>query len=75
MVTGQKEFDPVPRFVSQTRYKPWGEERNIGAFAGGALPTDFRYTGQRKSDTGTGVPRIGLNVFVYRLIVLQNLGF
>jgi RHS repeat-associated protein len=41
------------RIVGVTRYKPWGEERAFSAALAGVTPTDFRFTGQRKSSYGT----------------------
>jgi RHS repeat-associated protein len=41
------------RIVGVTRYKPWGEERAFSAALAGVTPTDFRFTGQRRSSPGT----------------------
>jgi RHS repeat-associated protein len=51
--------------VGSTRYKPWGEERQFVAATAGSTPTDFRFTGQRKADVGTGTPRLGPGIYDY----------
>jgi RHS repeat-associated protein len=53
------------RIVGSTRYKPWGEERQFVAATAGFTPTDFRFTGQRKADVGTGTPRLGPGIYDY----------
>jgi RHS repeat-associated protein len=53
------------RIVGVTRYKPWGEERVFSAALAGVTPTDFRFTGQRKADVGSGTPRLGPGIYDY----------